>query len=210
MQIQSGKLYDNRTWKYLFPCLKYYGSELVNHLSTFYKLGIGIGDVNVKEISGNCVYILFDTNIPLITEADRLKYKTNFSKFIDWVKYQPYYERDYIFDSEKHMIVLKVPHVNDMSYLDFIRGNYSKMYTIKELNSYFNIVPNPKGNANTTIRNNRIKEARLVLLRDKDYAKTFVQKVNKQYGTEATIYDFIDAEYDFPIRLEEEIFNYRD
>ena len=56
MQIQSGKLYENRTWKYLYPCLKCYGPELMDFLSSFFKLGVGIGDFNIPT-EGNSIFI---------------------------------------------------------------------------------------------------------------------------------------------------------
>ena len=90
MQIQSGKLYENRTWKYLYPCLKHYGLELMNYLTSFFKLAIGVADSNVT-VEGNCIFILVDTNLTLSNNVETAKYKANFSKFLDWVKYQYFY-----------------------------------------------------------------------------------------------------------------------
>ena len=134
MEIKSEKLYENRTWKYLYPCLKYYGSELSGYLTSFFKLGVGISDSNVS-VEGNCIFILIDTNLTLINNVETIKYKANFSKFLDWLKYQHFYIRDYIYEDlgsgEKHMIVLKLPHRYDLSYMFFIKFKYSIMYTKK-------------------------------------------------------------------------------
>ena len=62
MQIQSGKLYENRTWKYLYPCLKVYGSTLKTYLNIFFKLAVGLGDHNID----------IDEKFSLKTEKNRL------------------------------------------------------------------------------------------------------------------------------------------
>ena len=209
MQIQSGKLYENRTWKYLFPCLKYYGNDLINYLTSFIKLGVGIGDDNVKT-EGNCIFILIETNVPLASELDRNSYKRSFSKFLDWLRYQPYYMTDYVYEGldsgEKHMVVIKVPPIHDTTYVNFIQGNYSEMYKKEELNKYFNIMNNDANNLHVTARNERVHNSRLVLTKDSKYAPTFVNQINKEYGSNATLEDFKDAELDYPIKLTEEIF----
>ena len=46
MNIQSGKLYENRTWKYLYPCLNEHGDVLKKYLDSFFKLGVGVADFN--------------------------------------------------------------------------------------------------------------------------------------------------------------------
>jgi len=209
MQIQSGKLYENRTWIYLYPSLKYYGDNLMNHLSSFIKLAVGIGDSNLK-VEGNCIFILVDTSIKLSSDLDRLNYQRNFSKFLDWVRYQYYYVTDYVYDnldkSEKHMIVLKVPLQLDSSYVHFVKGEYSEMYNKEQLNKLFNVMNNVSNNPSIAKRNERVSYARKVLTKDKKYLPLFVDKVNKDFGTDITLSDYKDVELDYPINLEEEIF----
>ena len=96
MQIQSGKLYENRTWKYLFPCLKFYGPELMSKLSSFFKLAVGVNDYNKKEKQA-CIYILVDTNIAIASDVERAEYKHKFAQFLDWLSYKPYFVSDYIY-----------------------------------------------------------------------------------------------------------------
>src|SRR6187402_2593397 len=143
MQIQSGKLYKNRTWKYIYPCLKYYGPELNKHLGTFFKLGVGINDYNM-DIKGerNHIFILVDTNLPFSSEDQIKEYKLKFSKFLDWLTYQHYYVADYVYEdfTGKHMIVLQLPYKHDASFLSFVQGKYSDMYGTKEINDYFKFV----------------------------------------------------------------------
>ena len=119
MQIQSGKLYENKTWNYLYPCLKSYGSTLMKHLNSFYKLGVGIKDHNIDIEEGNCIYILLNTNLSS-PQISLINYRENFSKFLDWIRFQPYYVIDYVYDGldkgEKHMLVLKIPDSYNKAY----------------------------------------------------------------------------------------------
>lgn len=211
MQIQSGKLYENRTWKYLYPCLKYYGEDLMEKLASFFKIAIGVGDMSLEKNVGNCLFILVDTRLP-INDKNNQNYRINFEKFLDWVSYKPYYVTDYIFEdlneSEKHMIVIKLPEKYDFSYLDFVRGRYSKMYTKKEINIFFNLVNIPD-KAVEKVRNIRVQNTRSILLKDSDYVQTFCDIVNNDFNEHVTPYQYKDAELDYPPKLEEEIFNYK-
>lgn len=208
MQIQNGKLYENRTWKYLYPCLNYYGEELMSKLSTFFKLAVGINDHNKRE-KEQCIYILVDTNIPLLSDKDRQNYKNKFSKFLSWVSYKYYYVSDYPFDDNKHMVVLKIPRDFNTSYVHFVKGNYSQMYTTKSLNNYFKYIN--ISNKELEIRQNKkMKVTRSVLSKDSKYVSTFVNIVNHEFKSDATVEDFKDAELDFPPKKEEEIFNYKE
>ena len=53
MEIEIGKFYVNKTWKYLLPCMKDYGSTFTAKMSSVFKLGFGIGDslLENKEIT---------------------------------------------------------------------------------------------------------------------------------------------------------------
>lgn len=212
MQIQSGKLYKNKTWLYLYPCLKFYGQELRQHLNSFLKLGVGISDHNLNITNGfNNIYILFDTEPVLEKDSDLVKYKENFNKFLDWLRYQYYYETDYVFEelkySGKHMVVLKIPSKHDITLIKFIQGQYSEMYTTKDINEYYMYISNPDQQIEAT-KNEKIKKVRNVLTKNKEYLPEFVKQVNLLYKTEVTEEDFKEAELDFPPSLEEETFNY--
>lgn len=214
MYIQNGKLYENRTWRYLYPSLKVYGATLMNHLASFIKLAVGIGDAYV-ETTEPCIFILIDTNRVFPTEAELMAYKLKFAKFINWIRYQYFYVTDYIYDGldsggEKHMVVLKLPHKFDMSYFHFVNGEYSKMYTPKEVNEYFKLINMPQNLAVQNKVNERIKTTRAILKKESSYIPTFAKKVNEMFGTDNPESDFIDAELDFPPNFDEEVFNYRE
>jgi hypothetical protein len=211
MQIQSGKLYENRTWKYLYPCLKAYGPELNSYLASFFKVGVGIGDFNIDTPSDcNCIFILIDTNIPLGSERDISLYKLKFAKFLDWLKYQYFYVKDYMYEdtSGKHMIVLKIPLKHEIAYVKFIQGEYFNMYLQKDLNEYFKYVTLDNKEIEKK-RNEKIKNARNVLTKSKEYVPTFVEIVKEEFRTpKLSVQDLEHIELDFPPKLEEEIFNY--
>lgn len=210
MQIESGSLYMNKTWLYLYPCLKFYGEELRTHLNAFLKIAVGISDhnLNIANINSS-IYILIDTE-PKYDAIAKVNYKTHFSDFLDWVKYQPYYVTDYVFEelkySGKHMVVLKLPSKHEATLLSFIQGRYSGMYSKAELDLYFKLITH-KDKDHEIKHNARVKKVLNVLTRNKECLEDFVKDVNKRFATTVTVEDFKDAEIDYPPVLEEETFN---
>lgn len=207
MQIQNGKLYENKTWLYLYPSLRFYGDDLMDWLGQFFKLGTGVGDVNVKK-KDNCIFILFHLELPF-SEKRSLEYKEKFEKFLSWLSYKPYYVKDYVYDAEQHqhMVVLKLPKTINSAYLDFVAGRYSKMYTQKQIEYFFNIIETSKEPAIVN-RNERYKKVRQVFSKDKKLLPIFVDSVNKRFKTKVPIEEFTNAELDYPPNKKEEIFNY--
>lgn len=210
MQIQSGKLYENKTWNYLYPCLKSYGSTLMKHLNSFYKLGVGIKDHNIDIEEGNCIYILLNTNLSS-PQISLINYRENFSKFLDWIRFQPYYVIDYVYDGldkgEKHMLVLKIPDSYNKAYSRFLKGKYSEMYTSKEINELFPLSKLDNKDLENKI-NSRLQKVRNVLFRNSNYLETFRKQVNEEFGVNCSLNDLKDHELDFPPDLKEESFNY--
>lgn len=211
MEIQNGKLFVNRTWRYVYPCLKYYGKELETNLKKFFKLGVGLGDINFdKETIGKPIFILFETDSPQGLHMDTVQYKKDFATFLKWVKYQPYYIDDYVFTGiharKQHMLVLKLPAIHSKSLDNFKRGEYSKMYSQGNIYDYFEFVTLSNKEAETLV-NDEITNVRNVLLKNKTYVSEFAKKVNKRFGTDNPSSDFADAELDFPPEPDEEIFN---
>lgn len=211
MQIQSGKLYENRTWKYLYPCINLYGSELTNQLNSFFKLGVGIGDKNSLETRGQFLYILIDTNMAFKSEAERTAYKVNFGKFLNWLSYMAYYEKDYVFESinnaNKHMIVLKMPVEYEDTILNFTKGLYSKLYSLQTIRKCFKFVNLTNKKLEAQI-NAKLKETRDILLQDPSYKQIFLDKVNADFKIDLKKFNVESAELDYPPVLQQEIFNY--
>lgn len=213
MQIEQGKLYENRTWLYLYPVLKNYGKELTDFLSSFFKVAIGIDDGNIKDLEGRFIFILVDTKIETIHESANTTYRQHFSKFLDWVKEQSFYERDYLYNNtegkEQHMIVLKIPEQFYITFDYFIKGEYSKMYKPEEIKTFFGPVT-IKNKDSQDIINNKLHKVRGILNKSVEFLNPFVTEVNKRFATKVESFYFKDAELDFPPFLDEEIFNYEE
>lgn len=211
MQIQSGKLYENRTWKYLYPCLRSYGSTLKSYLNTLYKLSVGIGDYNIDVEEQLCIYILIDTNI-VTPQTSLVNYRENIASFLDWFRFQPFFVADYLFDSEegkeKHMLVIKIPNSHIKTYQKFIKGKYSEMYSSKEILEYFPYISLDNKEIEVKI-NNKAKIIRSILNKKSDYLPVFQKQLNEEFGVNCSLNDLKDHELDFPPDLKEEIFNYK-
>ena len=198
MILNTGELYVNRTWKYLFPCLTVYGPEFMSKINSLFKLAVGIDDMNLYGVKkDNCLFILLDSEIPLSTKADIDIYKRNFAKFLSWISYQDYYVTDYVFDDvyvgKRHMVVIKIPEEFKQAYVHFLNGSYSRMYTPYEQARFFkhdkyNVLP-------VLEKNNQLLEA-------------FTVEVNTRFNTSVRSHELAGTELDFKPVYKEEIFNY--
>ena len=192
MKLEMGKLYENKTLKYLVPALNYYGETLKTKLNMVFKLAFGVHDclLNGSYLEGQRnIFILMDKGV----RPDL------YSNFICWIKLQDYYVTDYAFDtwesSRRQIVVLAFPFPLKYSYDNFLKGYYSKMYTKEQLNIYF-----------------ATKEVSVsVLARTKTGKDSFITKVKKEFDVELKETDFTNAkfEYDLPPNKEEEYFNYK-
>ena len=211
MQIQSGKLYENRTWKYIYPCLKVYGGTLKTYLNSFFKLAVGLSDYNIDINEDNCIYILIDTNIHSPQQSLQT-YREYLSKFLDWVKFQPYYVTDYIFEGfdrgEKHMLVLRLPDTYKESYIKFKQGKYSEMYSSKDIDNLYPLIVNSNKNIEIKVNNN-ITNIKNVLTKNSNHLELFRKQINDEFGTNLSLNDLKDHELDLPPSQNEEIFNYK-
>jgi len=194
MDIQIGKLYINRTVKYLVPGLGFYGPTLKTKLNLVFKLAFGIHDTLLEG-----THLEGQKNIFIL--VDKLVRPELFQNFMDWVKHQEYFVTDYAYDaimeahSRKHMIVLAYPPVMGDAYEKFLLGKYSKMYTKKEITSYF-------------AEESKL-ESRQVLMKIVHARQRFISLIKSTFGTQLEEQDFLlgSWEYDLPPNQEEEFFN---
>jgi hypothetical protein len=194
MDIQLGRLYINRTVKYLVPGLNFYGPTLKTKLNLVFKLAFGIHD---SLIEGS--HLEGQKNIFIL--VDKLVRPDLFQNFMDWVKHQEYFVTDYAYDaimeahSRKHMIVLAYPPTMGDSYEKFLLGKYSKMYTKKEITSFF--------------AEESKKEIRQVIVKTIHAKIRFIALIKETFGTILEEQDFLTDywEYDLPPNQEEEFFN---
>lgn len=175
----------NKTWKYLAPLLKYYGKEFEENINAVYKIGFGIGDIiliNNGVHYEQHLFMLLDTSIA----------KLHFKYFIKWIKQQDMYEDDYIYDNildgHFHMIVIKLPQKYYKAHILFRKSQFSKMYTIEDVQEYF-----------------KDEDIKGVLIKKGNYIIKHTEKINEMFGTDVNPND-IEGEWDFPIKKNEEIF----
>lgn len=211
MELYSGKLFKNKTWKYLYPVLKFYGKDLDDYLTSFIKIAIGIGDINTNFDNDN-IFILFDLELKNNMQINLKKYREKFQLFLNYIKIQHYYTADYPYKYDKfstgHMVVLKVPFKHREAFFSFIKGKYSSMYILEDVNRFFQkrVFQNKEKEKSV---NKFIKSSRDVLLKDSSRKKYFIKKVNQDFDTNIKEDMFNDDfELDYPPKLSEEIFGY--
>ena len=194
MDIVIGRLYINRTVKYLVPGLGFYGPTLKTKLNLVFKLAFGIHDTLLEGS-----HLQGQKNIFIL--VDKLVRPDLFKNFMDWVKHQEYYVTDYVYDSimeansRKHMIVLAYPSSMEDCYDKFLLGKYSKMYTKQEIISYFS-------------EEAKI-ETKQVLLKTISAKQRFISLVKETFNTHLEEQDFLIGswEFDLPPNKEEEYFS---
>ena len=79
MDIVIGKLYINRTVKYLVPGLGFYGPTLKTKLNLIFKLAFGVHDTLLEGS-----YLEGQKNIYIL--VDKLVRPELFQNFMDWIK----------------------------------------------------------------------------------------------------------------------------
>lgn len=192
MDIRIGHQYVNKTWRFLVPTLRGHGDEFVNRFNPLFKLACGVHDdliSGAEMANGRNIYVMFDT-----------KYQPKeFSKFMDFLQYKDYYKADYCPDSEissrKRIVILEVPKIFHNAYDMFLQGRYSEMYTQEHLDMLFN--------------NENKKREHEILNKHPRALSKFVKDVNEQFKTQTKEDDFLESEYETPLKKIEEIFNYR-
>lgn len=213
MEIIDGKLFDNKTFRYLYPCLKHYGQIFREKINSVFKLAIGIGDMVSESKYGNkpCIYILISTFIPTMSGPDNVEYGKKVDEIVKWFREQHYYVDDYLYDiinaNSNRILVLEIPEIYRDSYYHFIRGKYSKMYSTEDIDKFYNKVVRKNKELEKKI-NDRVEYSKKVLLKDESILPDFVSKLNKEFGTKMTEPEMKGTELDFPLTMEEEIFSF--
>ena len=192
MNILIGKLYVNKTWRFLIPCLKGHGKSFIDKFNSVFKLAVGIHDTlldNSNISNSNNLYVM-------INKTYREK---NYKDFIEFIKYQNYFKGDYcpdsdIISSKKHMIVIKIPNIYNNAYTKFLQGKYSEMYSKKDLELLFSH-PSKKKELD-------------ILTKNEKSLNEFIETLKKEFNTIIFQNDVYDFEYELPLKYEEEVFNF--
>lgn len=178
----SNEFYKNYTFKYLITQLTTMDKGFIQAFDKLKTYAWGIGDYGRPDLiedplETNNLYVLVNKN-------------SNLSYFHDYTSYV-YQDGNW----NKIMLVIPLPIDNR---LDFIKGNYTKMYS-KDLIT--NNIPN-------TIYQNGIEiENPLwgVMHKTEERLELFKEQVKQDFEVE---YVTKDVEYDYPPFLNNEIFNY--
>jgi hypothetical protein len=185
-KVDHGIPVNNRTWKYLTPCLKSYGHEFEQRYNSVFKLALGLGDLVFMDNEHRYekhLFILLDSRI----------WPKNFVSFLNWIRGQECYQDDYVYGDIKkspcHMVVIKIPDQYTPSFEKFLQGKYSEMFTLADIDSFFGKHP----------------ETKKVLTKDNLYRIKFVRNLNKLFGTTLRTIDY-EGELDLPPNQKEEYF----
>lgn len=187
MEIKVGEFYLNKTRRFLFPTLRYYGSDFTYRFNHIFKLAVGIYDYVLEDkMSGRNLFLMIDNKIR----------EKMFEDFMIWITLQDYYVYSYNpeanMDSRKIMLVLKVPEIFNETYDFFLKGEYSLMYTEKYIDILFPLDTYPNENK--------------ILKQHPEMYNKFNDDLFKEFGVRIDIKHF--RELELPLKCEEECFNY--
>ena len=196
MEIKFRRRIENKTSRYLSPCLLYgYGKTLILKVRELFILSWGLGDT---LINSNPVYD-FTNRHPIFFLIDTAVNKRKAEDFLHWIKYQEYFLYSYPADTSgrSHMVILDFPEKYSNAYDKFLEGKYSEMFTKEDICSIFS---------------SESKEFK-VLMKDRVLLSSFVNEVKKVFCiNNLNGEDFKDAEMELPytVNKKEEFFNYQD
>lgn len=201
MKIQLGTIYLNRTKKYLFPIIKSYGKEFSSSIAKLFKLGVGIGDI----ITNRCG-VHHEKHLFIL--ADATHNITEFAQILDYIREHHAYEDDYPYDvihnGRLHMIVIRVPDEFITSMEKFKSGEFSKMYTPKQIHDLFEYKGKDKDLQKT------YSEVKKVLVKAHNYRIEFAKKIEQEFNVKFPVSEITDEwELEFPALLKEEFFNFK-
>ncbi len=183
MKIKIGKIFKNKTLRFILPMLrKYYDDTLVTLLNSVGILAVGIGDFLIEKEYKQHVFVLIDS-------------KSNpgiFNELIYYVADKEYYEDDYSYDNlltgRMQMVIFKLP---DDIIDTFMAGQYSKLYYFEDACDFI------------------LDESTFdVIIKNKDHKPQFIEEIEVEFGTRLKLEEVGKRELDIPPIKENEIFNY--
>lgn len=213
IEIESGYVFGNKTFKYLYPVLNSYSKEFAaKHTKVAQQLcAAAISDVKYVKAKGGIEYdthlfLVYDENGRFDLERKRynnIQYgRQVFKEFLQFAREYTHYVDDYYFEKIKghlHCVVFKVPKRFHGAIEQLKCSTYSKMYSNKDL---IDINIHPK---------NRLKQPDFrygILRRTLEYMEIFESILQERFNSNIELDKDDPREYDFPFKLEDEIFNY--
>lgn len=212
IEIESGYIFGNKTFRYLYPIVNSYSKEFS---SKHNRVGLhlraaAISDIKYVKAKGveyeTHLFLVYDENGAFDIEKKRyanIQYgRQVFKEFLQFARQYTHYEDDYYFEKIKghlHCVVFKVPKRFHGAIEQLKSSNYSKMYSDKDLSD---IDIRPK---------NRLKQPDFrygILRRTHEYMESFEAILQERFNSNIELDEDDPREYDFPFKLEDEIFNY--
>lgn len=190
MMFNKTKL-ENKTWKYLYlSVLRGWDEELKIVLNRANKTRVAIQDtIASKEIKQDLRPKIFIEVLP------DMFFKLFYNQDLPLLRKHKSYVGDYstfVGEEQRHVIVLALPEKFNQAYQQFLKGKYSKMYSLEEI-------------AELYVSDN-FREYKNILFKTDSAKEKFIELLNKEFQT-----DFFpdpgEAEFDLPLIAEEEIFN---
>jgi hypothetical protein len=193
MIIKENSLIVNKTKKYLYPIIRYYGNNFLRIINSFFKVGIGIDDLVLEKSDIRHLSHLFILINVRITYAQGI----DFYHYLYELREYPYYEDDYRYDlnGTYHMIVIKIPDACISSLEQFKKSKFSKMFTNSEIDFLFS-----KGDSIT----------KSILKKDSSYKDSFRKILAEEFiMKEEDIHpNALEGELEFNMCEHEEKFNF--
>ena len=181
--LSINSIVQNRTLLYLSKIFKLYDINLYNAIKRLKPVAIGIDDYLYNRIEDTYLFVLIST-----------------SHNINKVLSSPIFETHYIFDditsSKLRMLVFKFPTEYSKYFDTFQLSKYSEMYSLTELDKIFVTVNDKKDYSYSVLLNTNARRIQ------------FLKLTNEMFKSTLTLNDI--SQSDFPIKLENEIFNYND
>jgi len=203
MEIKKDGLIINKTKKYLYPIINYYGDKFVSIMNSLNKAGIGIGDM-ILERSG----ITHERHLFILINLKKTHLSgVNFPEVLNLLREHHSYEDDYRYDltGEYHMIVIRIPDKYISSFEKFKQSQFSKMFSKKEIDLLF------KSKIKNDDYQKHINDIKSILKKDVEYQKEFRKLISQEFKMklEEIHPDALTGELDFNIKNKEEKFNYK-
>jgi len=144
--IQLGTITLNKSYRYLYPIMRFYGDEVHKRIRETHKLGVGINDViywqQSKLILTEEIFILVDTKGEYKNgkHTNPVTAQAKFAEDLAWLKEIGILRTEYVFDQingHLHMLVVKIPEDVPHAVKAFVLGKYDLIYTQKQATLLF-------------------------------------------------------------------------
>ncbi len=190
MILIDKKTYVNKTWKFLIPCLASHGQEFMDLFNRAFTLAAGIHDTHLKGspiTQRRVVYCLFNSNY----NRDIMQKLIHYSIKSRILAYE--YDTDFpLKNSNRRMLVFKIPEVHYKAYDHFLKGEYSQMYTPEFVDANWGATARSK-----IVLKNQEEEGLPML----------VEEIKEVLDGNQSPKDMKGSELALPLIKEEEIFN---